>query len=400
MARVAASRFWKRPVMASFAMSPEAVSSHAAAGIAFAAAGGLLGWAVASGIGSLFCELEREWGEPGRPSRVPSRAVRLGFVAAAIVAGVGIYAWEAALRGLDPMGIPPDGLLPAWPRAAGHLLLFAFMAAAVWCDLEYRIIPDAITVPGAILGMICVTVWPDLLLPVGWEQPRSYAPPVVEADVLGAIGPLRGTAGSAWLGAAPSPWGLATLAAAFIAWWAVCTAPAAVRSGWRDPRAWILPAGLVAVVAVWIAGSRDELLVHFRAAEASLFGGFVSGGLVWLIREAASRALGREAMGLGDVTLMAMIGGWCGWQHGVLTFFAAAFIGLAQGFVAWIVRRDHELPYGPSLCLAGAVVILAWRGVWNRVGIHFDDPLLLLAAVAGVIVLTGLTLAGWARVRP
>lgn len=400
MARVAASRFWKRPVMAAVPLPLEAMSSHAVAGIAFAAAGGLLGWAVASGIGGLFRELEHEWGEPGRPSRVPSRAVKLAFVAASIVASVALYAWEVASRGLDPAGISADGLLPAWPRAAAHLVLFAFMAAAVWCDLEYRIIPDAITVPGAILGMICVIAWPDLLLPVGWEQARSYAPPLVEADVLGAMGPLRGTAGSAWLGPAPSPWGLATLAAAFIAWWAVCTAPAAVGSRWRDPRAWILPAGLAAVVAAWIAGGRDDLLVHFRAAEASLFGGFISGGLVWLIREAASRALGREAMGLGDVTLMAMIGGWCGWQHGVLTFFAAAFIGLAQGCVAWMVRRDHELPYGPSLCIAGAVVILGWRGVWDRVGMHFDDPLLLLAAVAGMIVLTGLTLAGWARVRP
>jgi prepilin signal peptidase PulO-like enzyme (type II secretory pathway) len=126
----------------------------------------------------------------------------------------------------------------------------------------------------------------------------------------------------------------------------------------------------------------------------------VSGGIVWATRAGASRALGREAMGLGDVTLMAMIGTWCGWQHGVLTFFAAAFIGLAQGLVAWVARRDHELPYGPSLCLAGAVVILAWRSVWERVSIHFEDPLLLFGAVAGVILLTALALAGWARVRP
>jgi prepilin signal peptidase PulO-like enzyme (type II secretory pathway) len=386
--------------MLAFAVSPESIAPHAAGGIAFAAAGGLLGWAVAAGVSGIIHGIERGSGEPDLPSRSPSRAARLGFLVTAIVAAVGVYCWEVAFRGLGLAGIPSDGGLPAWPRAAAHLALFAFMAAAVWCDLEYRVIPDAITVPGAILGMLCVTAWPDLLLPVGWEQPRSYAPPLVEADVLGALGPLRGTAGSAWLAPAPSPWGLAALAAAFTAWWGVCTAPAAARTGWRDPRAWILPAGLAAVAAAWIAGGRDGGIVHFRAAEASLFGAVVSGGIVWLIREAASRALGREAMGLGDVTLMAMIGTWCGWQHGVLTFFAAAFIGLAQGLVAWVARRDHELPYGPSLCLAGAVVILAWRSVWERVSIHFEDPLLLFGAVAGVILLTALALAGWARVRP
>ena len=38
----------------------------------------------------------------------------------------------------------------------------------------------------------------------------------------------------------------------------------------------------------------------------------------------------REAMGLGDVTLMAMIGAFLGWQAAVLTFFLAPFFGLSR----------------------------------------------------------------------
>ena len=45
-----------------------------------------------------------------------------------------------------------------------------------------------------------------------------------------------------------------------------------------------------------------------------------------------SRMLGREAMGFGDVTLMAMIGAFLGWQAAVLTFFLGAFFGLAHAF--------------------------------------------------------------------
>ena len=35
-------------------------------------------------------------------------------------------------------------------------------------------------------------------------------------------------------------------------------------------------------------------------------------------------------MGFGDVTLMAMIGAFLGWQAAVLTFFLAPFFGLAH----------------------------------------------------------------------
>ena len=150
----------------------------------------------------------------------------------------------------------------------------------------------------------------------------------------------------------------------------------------------------MAIVAAWFIGGD-----RFRALQSSLIGLGVSAGLVWSIREGASRSLGREAMGLGDVTLMAMVGAWIGWQASVLAFFLAAFIGLAHGVAQVVRHRENELPYGPSLCLASAVVILCWRPLWQWAGGPFSQPLELAMVIAVVVVLTALTLFVWQRLR-
>ena len=45
-----------------------------------------------------------------------------------------------------------------------------------------------------------------------------------------------------------------------------------------------------------------------------------------VVRVLGSQVLRREAMGFGDVTLMAMIGAFLGWQAAVLTFFLGAVL--------------------------------------------------------------------------
>jgi prepilin signal peptidase PulO-like enzyme (type II secretory pathway) len=104
-------------------------------------------------------------------------------------------------------------------------------------------------------------------------------------------------------------------------------------------------------------------------------------------------------MGLGDVTLMAMVGAWVGWQASVLTFFLAAFIGLAHGLVQLVRHRENELPYGPSLCLACAAVVLGWRPLWQWAGGPFAQPFELALVIGVVVLLTAITLFVWQRLR-
>jgi uncharacterized membrane protein len=77
----------------------------------------------------------------------------------------------------------------------------------------------------------------------------------------------------------------------------------------------------------------------------------------------------------------------------------AAFIGLGHGLTQFVRHRENELPFGPSLCLAAAIVVVAWRPIWQVAGVHFEAPGQLILVVAAVVALTAITLFLWRSFR-
>ena len=68
----------------------------------------------------------------------------------------------------------------------------------------------------------------------------------------------------------------------------------------------------------------------------------------------------REAMGLGDVKFMAAIGSFLGWQAAIFSFFASACIGSIVGLTLMILKlqdKSGRIPYGPFLTIAAIVWI-------------------------------------------
>lgn len=373
-----------------------------------AVVGAVMGRLLTSGVGGMLDAGTFAYEEsPVQTAEKPARS-RRWIEMAVMLAAVGLWWWEVRCQGLGQVAdSAADAAVVA--RYVAHAALGLLLAAAAWIDIRHRVIPDGVTLPGVILGLVVVWLVPDVLLPIGCEVPRSFAAPLLEADVLGWFGGLRTESPPPWMDGMPNLPGLVVPAAIFLGWWIVCTAPflmpaefastetATGSSSLRrriEPRNVVLLVGLTAIVAAWYAGGE-----RFRGLQSSLVGLAVSAGLVWCIREGASRSLGREAMGLGDVTLMAMVGAWVGWQASVLTFFLAAFIGLAHGVVQMVRHRENELPYGPSLCLACGAVIVFWRPLWEWAGGPFSQPLELAMVIGVVVVLTAVTLFVWQRWR-
>lgn len=191
-------------------------------------------------------------------------------------------------------------------HAAGGFLLSLWLLTAAVIDLEHRILPDALTLPGLAVAPVLAFAVPGGL---GW--------PAAEL---------------------PAPWG--TLA-------------------------------------------------------ASGLGMVVGGGALWVIGLLGRLAFHKEAMGLGDVKLLAFLGGFLGPFGALLALLLACLAGALVGGAVALARRDPYLPFGP--CLAGAALAVylsreALLGLLERAaGFLAREPagtaLLLLLAIAGLLLL-------------
>ena len=101
----------------------------------------------------------------------------------------------------------------------------------------------------------------------------------------------------------------------------------------------------------------------------SLAGAAVGGGVLWLIIEVWLRLRGVEAMGFGDVKMLAMVGAFLGLKLVLLTFVLSSLLGGLLGAALMATRRARlstALPYGTMIAVAAFIAslegdqILAW----------------------------------------
>ena len=105
----------------------------------------------------------------------------------------------------------------------------------------------------------------------------------------------------------------------------------------------------------------------------SLLGMAFGGAVIWGVRLVGGYAMQQEAMGFGDVTLMAMIGAFLGWQSSLIVFFLAPFAALLIGLIQLICVRRTDIAFGPYLALAAVVLVTAWQWVWEKRARNFFE---------------------------
>jgi len=151
-------------------------------------------------------------------------------------------------------------------------------------------------------------------------------------------------------------------------------ASALIALGFIDYFHQILPDAITMpglVLALVYSFFRDDLT--FRGA---LLGAVAGAGFLLLVYGAYRLIRKREGLGMGDVTMLLMIGAYLGLARTLLTLILASFVGALVG-VFFIVRRKKDLqfalPFGTFLAPAafiaalwGERIVNAYLGLYRR----------------------------------
>ena len=268
----------------------------------------------------------------------------------------------------------------AWPMFAAHAVLLCGLLASSVVDIQLFIVPLPVMWFCAGVGIVAAAF-----------RPHPFMPPASAAAALASVGAIVGLfVGKAMLH-------LGWLQESFLDAEDEPSAPSGEGTGRPesvaisasqgvDPRREILrellfltPAIVLAVggwfLATRVPAVREPLAAllggetagrfgtHLACGMGGVFGLLVGGALIWGTRILGTLAFGREAMGMGDVHILAAIGAVAGWQVGTLTFFAAPLFGLVWALHLLISRGRRELPYGPWLAVGALVVMLFYDGI-------------------------------------
>lgn len=105
-----------------------------------------------------------------------------------------------------------------------------------------------------------------------------------------------------------------------------------------------------------VVGLIASLFLPIRWYE-SFLGVIVGGGVILVVGYVGAWVFKKEAMGGGDVKLMAMVGAFLGWKLALLTIFLASLIGAVIGIIFKFLTGEDYIPFGPFLSI-GAVISL------------------------------------------
>jgi leader peptidase (prepilin peptidase)/N-methyltransferase len=252
-----------------------------------------------------------------------------------------------------------------FPIAVVYWILVALLVTATFIDLEHFLIPDEITVGGIALGLLLSTLFPQMMETTSHIQ-------------------------SLWLSLGAAAFGFGLL-------WAIVELGKLAFGNKRhrfdkeEPFAVRTSEGAMTLqigeeVFCWddiFARESDELVLE--CASANIAGDrpvlrFRHDRMIVADQETPLDQLEvitgtlrgvtipREAMGFGDVKLIAAIGAFLGWKAVLFAVATASIVGCAAAFAGIFLARDRSgarVPFGPFLAFGSLFWIFGGEGIWN-----------------------------------
>lgn len=118
---------------------------------------------------------------------------------------------------------------------------------------------------------------------------------------------------------------------------------------------------------LWI-GLLINLNNGFTDIHSAVIGAMIGYLSLWSIYWCFKLATGKEGMGHGDFKLLAVTGGWLGWNMLPLVILFSSFVGAIVG-VSLILTAKHDkdslIPFGPYLA-GGSLIALFWGEKLNN----------------------------------
>lgn len=109
-------------------------------------------------------------------------------------------------------------------------------------------------------------------------------------------------------------------------------------------------------------GALSDMPIWVTSLVGALIGALLGGGSLWLMGWTWEKLRGIEAMGLGDVKMMFMVGAYLGWRLTILTIFVGVLTGSIIGI--FLMARQGQrnmqmlLPFGVFLGLGAIAALL------------------------------------------
>ena len=310
--------------------------------------------------------------------RISLRYPLIELLTAVLVAG--LYVCYFVLRLRDGLGEFAED----WPVYAAHAVLLCGLLACSAVDVELFIVPLPIMWFCAAVGIASAALHP---------QPGQFVPPASPAVaavslaavvglVLGRLMLRLGWIQESFLDADDRPERPEKDQKARPSGTTVAITAADGVNPRREilrEAAFVAPAILLGVAAYLLVAlvpavgglfgrllgpaEGGRLAAHLASGMGAVFGLLVGTAWIWGTRILGTLAFGKEAMGMGDVHILAAVGAVAGWKVATLTFFAAPVIGLAWALYLAAMRGRRELPYGPWLALGALAILLFYDAI-------------------------------------